>query len=360
MYDNNQVQQWVYDMIAIFSFTAVPNETEDDPSIKIRPLDASLDNMELYDIEYMIKQFAYCYKQPTFQQFIMQPQITEVHRAGFIRKYGIVPIYMHINKKFRGGRLPEEENNPIFVYISEKITEYTNMRYPASILSSFYTFCHMMIYNTTVSAEMTNDDAISSSASSSAASSSAASSSAASSSAQPSAAASILTQFRSSDAQPYAITSFGPSSHAQPASYVQPASAATSYSGQAGPAQAMSQPAPSNANAPVMTNAANVASVSSYGPVGPVSAAEAASPARQVRKLKKGINGNEARRKRENLTMRLRREKREAAVTAKRTTASTGTGNLVDGGGRRRTQKNHKRKRHGTQRKRSHKGSIPH
>ena len=233
------------------------------------------------------------------------------------------------------------------------------MRYPASILSSFYTFCHMMIYNTTVSAEMTNDDAISSSASSSAASS-AASSSAASSSAQPSAAASILTQFRSSDAQPYAITSFGPSSHVQPASYVQPASTATYSFGQAGPAQAMSQPAPSNANAPVMTNAASVASVSSYGPVGPVSAAEAASPARQVRKLKKGINGNEARRKRENLTMRLRREKREAAVTAKRTTASTGTGNLVDGGGRRLTQKNHKRKKHGTQRKRSHKGSIPH
>jgi hypothetical protein len=42
------------------------------------------------------------------------------------------------------------------------------------------------------------------------------------------------------------------------------------------------------------------------------------------------------------------------------TTGATASAVRVGHGGRRRTQKNHKRKKHGTQRKRSHKGPMPH
>jgi hypothetical protein len=67
------------------------------------------------------------------------------------------------------------------------------------------------------------------------------------------------------------------------------------------------------------------------------------------RTIKKGINAEKARRDRENLQQYLRKQQRQATVNSRRQGAIPG--------GRRRTQKNHKRKRHGTQRKRSHKGS---
>ena len=64
-----------------------------------------------------------------------------------------------------------------------------------------------------------------------------------------------------------------------------------------------------------------------------------------VRTLKKGVNAEQAREDRIELQEYLRKKQRQATVNRRRGLIS---------GGRRRTQKNHKRKKYGTQRKRSH------
>jgi len=135
-----QNNDWVADMFAILRYSAVPNETEDDPLITVRPPGAEVDRMEKYDIEYMIKQFVYSCRKHGIQEIPDQ----------FIITYGISPIFRHISKTFRGNVLPETAGNPVFDYIQERMSEYLGMPNLSTILSSFYTFCNMIPHNMSV------------------------------------------------------------------------------------------------------------------------------------------------------------------------------------------------------------------
>jgi len=99
----------------------------------------------------------------------------------------------------------------------------------------------------------------------------------------------------------------------------------------------------------------------SVSPANSVQATQRLTPKQQSQ-----INSNIARGKRLNVQFSERNAKRRESVAAKRGTPSLfrAPSLLVSQGGhtqkKRRTQKNHKRKRHGTQQKRSHKGSMRH
>ena len=214
LYNTPNIQPWVYDMIAIFSFSAVPNQKE---TLYRVVQDLLGDNLVRFKAQYMAQRFAVTLAKATWRHSPLAAAAAPPAMEGgqqklnydFIIKYGIEPIYNDINDKFAGGKLPElnseleskikseleskiksesesdteseaksdTELNPILGYITETMIKYLNMPNLASIVSSFNIFCSMMSYNETMSSIQSAASSAASSASSSASSSAASSAS---------------------------------------------------------------------------------------------------------------------------------------------------------------------------------------
>lgn len=179
------VPQWVNDMFAILSFTAVPNETEHDPSIPIREPNDPLSPEEEYDIHFNISRAnvelrrAHSITQEqaaaqadaredalaaariaprTPEEAHAQAAVQTPQRVGSKRKLGghqldfekrllddmMISTFRDINDRYRDNKMIETPDNPVYMYIKNTMTEYLNMPNGASIMASFYTFCHMM------------------------------------------------------------------------------------------------------------------------------------------------------------------------------------------------------------------------